>query len=187
MKMNILSYFMSTIALALYCGSYFFNNKKKYLVLQLTGNVFLSLSYFFMGAYFTMVSVVIGIGRGLICYTYEKNDKKVPWYMIWGLCLINVLSYIIINYIILSGASSPWDVLYMFASCMYAITFAMRNITLMRYVVLIPHLSAIFYNLLAKAPISSAISYGIEFIITVVAIVKFRIQEKHKSEIKMTQ
>ena len=39
MKMNILSYFMSTIALALYCGSYFFNNKKKYLVLQLTGNV----------------------------------------------------------------------------------------------------------------------------------------------------
>ena len=40
MKMNILSYFMSTTALALYCGSYFFNNKKKYLVLQLTGNFF---------------------------------------------------------------------------------------------------------------------------------------------------
>lgn len=76
MKMNILSYFTSTIALALYCGSYFFNNKKKYLVLQLTGNVFLSLSYFFMGAYFTMVSVAIGIGRGLICYTYEKMIKK---------------------------------------------------------------------------------------------------------------
>lgn len=107
--------------------------------------------------------------------------------MIWSLCLVNVLSYIIINYIILSGASSPWDVLYMFASCMYAITFAMRNITLMRYVVLIPHLSAIFYNLLAKAPISSAISYGIEFIITVVAIIKFRIQEKQKNETKTTQ
>ena len=179
--MQTLSFIMSTIALALFCGSYFFDNKKKYLILQLTGNVFLSFSYFFMGAYFTMVSVAVGIGRGLICYTYEKNNKKVPPYMIVGLSFVTVLSYIIINYIILSGASSPWDILYMFASCMYAITFAMRNIKVMRYVILIPHTSAIFYNLLVKAPISSAISYGIEFVITIVAIMKFRIQEKHMS------
>jgi len=182
--MNILSFVMSTIALALYCGSYFFDNKKKYLILQLTGNVFLSFSYFFMGAYFTMVSVAVGIGRGLICYTYEKNNKKVPPYIIVGLCFVTVLSYIIINYVILSGASSPWDILYMVASCMYAITFAMRNIKLMRYVILIPHLSAVSYNLLVNAPISSAISYGIEFIITIVAIIKFHIQEKHKREIR---
>ena len=140
-----------------------------------------------MGAYFTMVSVAIGIGRGLICYTYEKNNKKVPWYIIMGLCLVTVLSYIIINYVILLGASSPWDILYMGASCMYAITFAMRNIKLMRYVVLIPHMSAIAYNLLVNAPISSAISYGIEFIITIVAIIKFHIQEKHEREIRTIQ
>ena len=149
--------------------------------------MFLSFSYFFMGAYFTMVSVAIGIGRGLICYTYEKNNKKVPWYIIMGLCLVTVLSYIIINYVILLGASSPWDILYMGASCMYAITFAMRNIKLMRYVVLIPHMSAIAYNLLVNAPISSAISYGIEFIITIVAIIKFHIQEKHEREIRTIQ
>ena len=70
----------------------------------------------------------------------------------------------------------------MFASCMYAITFAIRNIKLMRYVVLVPHISAIFYNLLVKAPVSSAISYGIEFIITVVSIIKFHIQEKQSSK-----
>lgn len=168
---------MSVIALALYCGSYFFNNKKNYLILQLTGNVFLSLSYFFMGAYFTMVSLAVGIARGLICYTYEKKNKKVPLYMIVGLCFVTVLNYIIINYVILSGASSPWDILYMFASCMYAVTFAIRNIKLMRYLVLIPHLSAVAYNVLVNAPISSAVSYGIEFIITVVAIIKFTIQE----------
>jgi len=176
--MNTLAYIMSTIALALYCGSYFFNNKKKYLILQLTGNLFLSFSYLFMGAYFTMVSVAVGIARGLICYTYEKNNKKVPIYMIVGLCFVTVASYIIINYVVLSGTSSQWDFLYMFASCMYAITFAIRNIKLMRYLVLVPHLSAVLYNLLAKAPVSSAISYGIEFLITVVAIVKFHIQEK---------
>ncbi len=182
--MNALAYIMSTIALALYCGSYFFDNKKKYLILQLNGNLFLSLSYLFMGAYFTMVSVAIGIARGLICYTYEKNNKKVPLYIIIGLCFLTVSSYIIVNYVILSGTSSKWDFLYMFASCMYAITFAIRNIKLMRYLVLIPHLSAVLYNLLAGAPVSSAISYGIEFMITVVAIIKFKI---HTSEIKSTQ
>ncbi len=178
--MKTLSFIMSTIALVLFCSSYFFNNKKKYLILQLSGNVFLSMSYFFMGAYFTMVSLGIGIARGIVCYTYEKKNKKVPLYMIIGLCFLTVSSYIVINYIVLSGEASPWDVLYMIASCMYAITFAIRNIKLMRYLVLIPHASAISYNLLVNAPISSAISYGIEFVITIVAIIKFHIQEKYK-------
>ena len=182
--MKTAAFILSTISLVLYCGSYFFDSKKKYLILQLIGNVFLSCSYLFMGAYFTMVSVAIGIGRGLICYTFEKNNKKVPLYIIIGLCFVTVLSYIIINYVILLGESSPWDILYMVASCMYAVTFAMRNIKLMRYVILIPHMSAVLYNLLVNAPISSAISYGIEFIITVVAIVKFHIQEKRTNEMK---
>ncbi|MBE6912491.1 MAG: YgjV family protein [Ruminococcaceae bacterium] len=176
--METLSFIMSTIALALYSSSYFFNNKRNYLIFQLTGNVFLSFSYLFMGAYFTMVSVAIGIARGLICYTYEKKDKSVPRYLIFALCFVTVASYVVINYVVLSGEASPWDVLYLIASCMYAITFAMRNIKLMRYVILIPHVSAISYNLLVKAPISSAISYTIELVITIVAIIKFGIQEK---------
>ena len=134
-----------------------------------------------------MVSVAVGIGRGLICYTFEKNNKKVPLYIIAGLCVVNVLSYIVINYVILMGESSPWDILYMIASCLYAVTFAMRNIKRMRYVILIPHLSAVSYNLLVNAPISSAISYGIEFVITVVAIIKFHIQEKCAGEMKPDQ
>ena len=130
-----------------------------------------------------MVAVMIGIARGIICYIYEKKNKKVPVYVIVGLCLVTVLSYVIVNYMVLEQAS-VWDFLYLFASCMYAITFAIRDIRLMRYLVLIPHLSAIFYNLLVKAPIFSAISYGIEFVITVVAIIKFGILEKHKRKIK---
>lgn len=178
--MNTMSFVMSTIALILYSCSYFFDNKRNYLIFQLIGNVFLSLSYLLMGAYFTMVSVGIGIGRGLICYRYEKLNREVPLYMIIALCSVTVLSYIIINYVVLSGTASPWDILYMIASCMYAIAFAIRNIKLMRYIVIIPHVCAISYNLLVKAPISSAISYSIELAITVVAIVKFHIQEKRK-------
>ena len=166
-----LSFVMSTLALVLYSCSYFFNNKRNYLILQLSGNVFLSLSYMLIGSFFTMVAVIIGIARGLICYLYEKNDKRVPVFWIVSLCFASILSYIIINTVILSQASI-WDFLYLFASCMYAISFAIRNLRVMRYVVLIPHASAVAYNLLIKAPISSAISYGIELVVTIVAIIK---------------
>lgn len=172
--MSELSFVLSTIALVLYSCSYFFNSKKFYLIFQLSGNCFLSASYLLIGAYFTMIAVLLGIARGLICYIYEKKDKKVPIYFIIGLCLVTILSYVIINTVILSQAS-VWDFLYLFASCMYAVTFAIRNIRVMRYVVIIPHTSAIVYNLLINAPISSAISYTVELVVTVVAIVKFEV------------
>ena len=177
--MSELSFVMSTISLILYSCSYFFNSKKKYLIFQLFGNLFLSVSYLLIGSYFTMVAVAIGIARGLICYVYEKKDKSVPVYYIIGLCLASILSYFIINFVILSE-SSVWDFLYLFASCMYAITFAIRNLRVMRFIVLLPTSSAIAYNLLVHAPISSAISYGIEWVVTVVAIVKFELARKRE-------
>lgn len=173
--MTELSFVMSTIALCLYSMSYFFNSKRNYLISQLSGNAFLSLSYLLIGSYFTMVAVAIGIARGIICYVFEKKNKKVPIYYIIGLCLATVLSYVIINYVVLRSDASAWDCLYLFASCMYAVTFAIRNLRVMRYVVLLPHTSAVAYNLLIHAPISSAISYGIELIVTVVAIIKYEV------------
>ena len=178
-----LSFITSAIALSLYSVSYFFNNKRNYLIAQMIGNVVFSFSYLFLGAYFTMVSVIIGIARALVCFIYEKKDKSVPNLLVIGLCAITVLSYVIINYVILSQ-SSTWDFLYLIASCLYTITFAIRNLRIMRFVVTIPHISAIAYNILIKAPFTSAISYTIELSVTLVAIVKQEIQlhsKKRKS------
>ncbi len=178
--MREISFLLSAIALVLYSLSYFFNNKRNYLMLQLSGNVFLSFSYLLIGSYFTMVAVAIGIARDVLCYTYEKKNKKVPVYVVGALCAATILSYVIINHIVLSQAS-VWDVLYLFSSCMYSVTFAIRNIRVMRYTVCIPHTCAVAYNLLIKAPISSAISYGIELTVTVVAIIKFELQRRGKA------
>ena len=170
--MTVLAYCLSTAALILYSLSYFFNNKKGYLVFQLSGNVFLAASYFVIGAYFTMVSVAIGILRGLVCYLYERKERRVPPLVIVGLCVAVVASYVLINGVLLSDAS-PWDVLYLVASCLYAVTFAIRNIRVMRYAVMLPHSCAVAYNLLIRAPFSSAISYAIEWVVTAVAIVRY--------------
>lgn len=171
------SLIFSSIALALYCASYFFKTKKMYLTLQIIGNIFLSLSYLLISAFFTMVSVILGIGRGLICYLYEKRDRSVPLFVIIALCSATVISYVVINFMVLKTATS-WDVLYMLASCFYAITFTIRNIKLMRYAVLVPHSLAIAYNLVINAPITSALSYAIEFVITIIAIIKFSAHKK---------
>ena len=173
--MTELSFVMSAIALCLFSLSYFFNNKRNYLISQLSGNVFLAGSYLLISSYFAMVALIIGIARGVICYTYEKKDKKVPVWWIIGLCLSTIFSYVIINYVVRRSQSSIWDSLYLFSACMYAITFAIRNIRVMRYVVLFPHASAVAYNLLIRAPISSAISYGIELVVTIVAIIKWEV------------
>ena len=178
--MSELSFVMSTIALVLYSSSCFSNSKRNYLILQLSGSVFLSFSYFLISSYFTMVAVIIGIARGIICYIYEKKDKKVPIYLIIGLCLASILCYIIINYVVLRSQASVWDFLYLFSCCMYAVTFAIRNLRVMRYVVLLPHASAVAYNLLIHAPISSAISYGIELTVTIVAIIKYEVSKIKK-------
>lgn len=175
--MWVASYIMSTAALCLYSSSYFFKRKRNYLILQLTGNVCLSLSYLFMGAFFTMVSALIGVARGLICYLYEKKDKQVPIPVVAAICLSIISSYAVINLVILSDPS-PWDLLYLVASCLYAVTFTIRNIKVMRYAVLVPHSFAVAYNLLARAPISSAISYGIELAVTVAAIIRFAVGER---------
>ena len=153
--------------------------EKSFLILQLTGNVFLSVSYLVMGSYFTVFSVLIGIARGLLCYVYEKKDKKVPIFVVAGLCAATVAGFVVVNYVVLSQAS-PWDVLYLCASCMYSITFAMRNIKRMRYVTLVPHTLAVAYNLLIHAPITSAMSYAIELVVTVVAIIKFDLIKRRK-------
>lgn len=175
--MTELSFVMSAIALGLYSLSYFFD-KRKYLALQVVGNIFLALSYLLIAAYFTMVSVVLGIARGVICYIYEKREKSVPVGVVVALCLVTVFSFIIIDYVVLSQASS-WDFLYLLDSCLYAITFTIRNIRIMRYVVIIPHSCAIAYNLLIKAPISSAVSYGIELAVAVIAIIRCEYQIRH--------
>lgn len=173
------SFICSAIALALYSASYFFKTKKMYLTLQIIGNIFLALSYLLISAFFTMVSVILGIGRGLVCYFYEKRDKSVPVLVIIALCAATIISYITINFVILKSATS-WDILYMLASCFYAITFTIRNLKLMRWAVLVPHSLAIAYNLVIKAPITSAMSYAIEFVITIVAIIKFRTRREKK-------
>lgn len=45
--------------------------------------------------------------------------------------------------------------------------------------VIIPHSCAIAYNLLIKAPISSAVSYGIELAVAVISIIRCEYQIRH--------
>ena len=62
-EMMTLSYVMSVIALLLYSISYFFESKKNYLILQLIGNVFLSLSYLNIGTEYPILAVIVWLAE----------------------------------------------------------------------------------------------------------------------------
>lgn len=177
MNESVFSSVTSFIALVLYSSSYFFKTKQGYLITQGLGNVSLALSYLFIGEFFTMFTVGLGIARAAICYYYEKKNKNVPVLVIAALCATIIASFFVINFGILKTGEF-WDALYLVASCLYAVVFTIRNLKVMRYVILVPHSLAIAYNLIIRAPFTSALSYLIELTVTLVAIVKFHLQER---------
>lgn len=183
MNNSVFSTVTSFLALVLYSGSYFFKTKRGYLLMQGFGNVSLALSYLYIGEFFTMFTLGLGIARVAICYVYEKKNKNVPVPVIVALCATIIASFFVINFGILKTGEF-WDALYLVASCLYAVVFTIRNLKVMRYVILVPHSLAIAYNLIIRAPITSAISYFIELAVTLVAIVKFHLQERAASKAK---
>ena len=70
------------------------------------------------------------------------------------------------------------DILYLAAMVLYAFIFRIRNIKVVRYTVIIPHVLAILYNLLLPNMIFVAMSYGFELLADFYAIFKYNIKEK---------
>ncbi len=156
-----LSLAISFVALALVSFSYLVKKKRYYLFLQALACLCLVFSYFFVTEFFAMVSIFVGLLRTLIYYAYEKNDKHAPPLVVAAICFVTVSVYFIINVGVLS-TWRPLDVLYVLSLCMYAIVFSVRNLYLMKWLVIIPHVLAILYNVMIFAPPFTVLSYSAE-------------------------
>ena len=156
-----LSLAISFVALALVSFSYLVKKKRYYLFLQALACLCLVFSYFFVTEFFAMVSIFVGLLRTLIYYAYEKNDKHAPPLVVAAICFVTVSVYFIINVGVLS-TWRPLDVLYVLSLCMYAIVFSIRNLYLMKWLVIIPHVLAILYNVMIFAPPFTVLSYSAE-------------------------
>ncbi len=172
---------VSFVAMLLIGGSYFHKKKSLYLAFQAMGIVFLMASYLLTKEYFAMVGLGIGLARVLTYFFYEKRDQDVSLFWPILFSVLSVLAYAIVNLCILQTVKAA-DVLYLVGLIAYAFVFRVRNLTVMRYLSLIPTCLSVIYNVWIAAVPFVIVSYAFEFTATVVAIVKYRYFTKEKSE-----
>lgn len=174
------SIIMSFCMLAFASASYFFKSKSAYLLLQGIAVFCLTLSYFFLGEYFAMTGMFIGLARTAVYYLYERRNARVPVIIVVGVCTLTLANYFIINFKI-NQSASPFDVLFLIACCLYAVIFSIRNLKIVRYTILIPIAISIAYNLLIKAPIFAVVNYVVEFSVGIFTIFYFYYFKKKTS------
>ncbi len=169
----------SFFALCCAVSSYLFRIRTRYLLFQSLCIVGLILAYLFEENYFAMVGLVIGLARVLIYFWYEEKNAVAPFWVMLLICLSTVAAYCVVNLWVLKNAK-PMDILNLAVLCMYAVIMRLRNMRLLRWLILIPTALAVLYNVLCDATVFTVISYSFELAANLYAIVKFNILDKDK-------
>ena len=169
----------SIIVMLFMCSSYFFKKKSLYLVMQGAGIVVMMVTYLLRREYFAMVGLGIGLMRSVIYLLYEYKDKNTPIFWPFLFSALGIACYFIIN-LHIQGDAKPLDIIYLVGLVAYAFVFWVRNLKLVRYLVLIPTALSLVYNACIGTAFV-ALSYGFELCANTVTIVKYRLAERKKS------
>ena len=165
---------VSFVAMALIVSSYFYRKKVYFLLFQALGTVFLVLSYLFSAEYFAMIGLSVGLCRTVTYFLFERKEKETPVCFVFIFCALTLTSYFTVNLGILKTAK-PIDIFYVASLMLYAIVFRIKDVELMRYLVLVPTVLAVLYNVLCQAPVFTTVSYAFEVAAGVYAVIKFNI------------
>lgn len=170
MVIFVLSQILGFVALIIACVSYFVKNKGVFLVVQMVANVFYALSFFTLNHLVAGVVTLVSTIRCVYIYFAEKHNLKYSQYY---LSIFFVL-YVVVGLVFWTG----WlDIIPMFTAVMFTIAFYVKDLQLTRYLVLIPNFVLVIYNIICKT-YSNAMLDFIEFVVVIVAIVKFYKQNK---------
>lgn len=183
MESRILALIASFIAMAFVILSYFTTKKERFLLLQSLCIVFLILSYFFTLQFFAMVGLSIGLCRVLVYFWYEKKGREAPLFVPLILCALTAISYFAVNFAILESASAA-DALLLVALVCYIFIFRVRNLTLVRFLMLVPTVLAIIFNIVTGAALFAVLSYVFELSANVASIFKYHVfgKKRRKAE-----
>ena len=179
MQNELLATLFGFLAVAFVVTSYFVSNKKRYLFFQILNMLSFALSYLFCENYFAMIGLSVSALRTFVFFLYEKKEKNPPIALAFLFSAMAVIGWAIVNVIILNTAS-PVDILLIFTTVAYTFVFKIRNLTLLRYIILVPLAVSILYNILAWSTVFAVCSYSFEFSAAVIAIIKEHIGKKRK-------
>ena len=174
-----LSLISGLIAMLSAVSSYFFNNRLRFLIAQGLALIMLGLSFLFLEQYFAMVSYGICIVRVLVYYYYEGKGVKTPLLIQTFFAVIAVCSYFIVNVYILRS-QKPLDILLMCSIVTFTYVFGIRNLLLLRRLIIIPIIMTLIYNVLVGATVFVIVSYSFEAVANLTSIILFEYRKRKK-------
>ena len=176
----VLSLIASFIAMTCVALAYFVKKKIYYLLWELLCIIFLVVSYFFDLQFFAMIGLAIALGRTLTFFLFERSGQKAPLYWSFIFAGLTTVSFFVVNYAI-TKTGRPIDILCLISLIAYAFIFRIRNLKAVRFLMIIPTVLSILYNVLASSPIFATLVYVIELSANVVSIFKYHVLPKYKN------
>ena len=169
----ILAQILGGIALVLVCIGYFVRTKSTFLILQSVANFFYASAFFVVGAYVGAGLVIISLFRCLYIYIAEKKDFKY---------ILHFLSIFVVLYIVFTIVfwNNIFDLFPLIASLLFTLGYMVKNLQVMRYILLIPNTIYVLYNILTTTYTSALLDF-VEVVVILIAILKFHLDEKYQS------
>ena len=161
--------------------SYFANNQSKYLLFQALNMCALAISYLFSCEYFAMIGISVSMARTTTFFLISQKGKEGPLSLSFFFAFLNVLAYFIVNLVIFKN-SKPIAILYVISLVAYSFIFRIKDMKKVRFLMLIPLTLTIVFNLFSNATIFAAISYLIELIADVIAIIKSDLKKQKPTQ-----
>ena len=169
----ILSQVMGGVALIIYLISYFFKERKNFLIFQFVGDLFYALSYIFDGSLVAGINTFISMACVLVLFILTEKKKEAKIY----------LFFIFASLYIINGAiffTDAFDLIPIITSVLFTMGYFAKNMKLTKIFMLLPNIFLVVYGI-ARGVYTSALLDAIECVVIISAIIEHEIYLKsHK-------
>lgn len=169
----ILSQVMGGVALIIYLISYFFKERKNFLIFQFVGDLFYALSYIFDGSLVAGINTFISMACVLVLFILTEKKKEAKIY----------LFFIFASLYIINGAiffTDAFDLIPIITSVLFTMGYFAKTMKLTKIFMLLPNIFLVVYGI-ARGVYTSALLDAIECVVIISAIIEREIYLKsHK-------
>ena len=153
------------IALILVCISYQFNNKAKFLAIQIIANLFYSASFLAQNILVGGINTIISLIRVSVLFFYERKYKKPPLLLYISFSLAYIGSSILCF-------QTPLDIMAIISYEIFNLAMFAQGINLTRILMVLPNFIIMIYNFLLMTYTNAILDF-IEVVVLIVAIIRF--------------
>jgi len=166
----IIAQILGGIALILVCIGYFVKKKSIFITIQIIANIFYASSYIFLNVLSAGIITIISTLRCIFIYFSEKYNFKYSFYFI----PVFIIGYIATGIIFWQNI---FDIIPIISGSFFTIGFFLKDLQLMRYILIIPNALLVAFGLLTSA-YTVALLDAIEMCVLIIAIIKFHFKNK---------